>query len=262
MSIGKPLSAIMAELCLPMISQISRTPMHRLLDGMDPSEDLSVIATAVPAIRTLMNAGKNEQAHKQFLLLPKLFQESKAGMSLLMQITQPLDENIYLGVLADIDRRFPNDSTMGMVLLDWHLLEHRFTKALDIIDHIEKEIGGDPYLNNIRAVAHSLADELTIADELSARVCADFPDLVDVWWIRVSITLKRKDHALTVRLLNQMTEKFEMTYADLTTIPDYADFVASPEYKVWIQQQESAAPAGDEKPLPVSDQPSPAPVTP
>ena len=234
---GQSYSAQLAELCLPLLAQVTSTPLERLVKGQ---EDLTVIGTEVPAIRALIQNGKTDEAYKKFLLLPAAFRETKPGLMLRLQITQVMEGEPYQETLAEIDRRYPNDPSMGLALLDWHLLAGRTGKSMHIIDRIDQKVGGDPYLDNTRASAYFLAKDYEAAEVASARACAALPDMLDLWWVRVTINLKRLDHARTAQLLTDMHKQFDLSYGDLTTLPEYADFVKSKEYHQWMAA--SAAP--------------------
>lgn len=49
--------------------------------------------------------------------------------------------------------------------------------------------------------------------------------------------LKAKDHAATAALLDEIGEKFGMTFNDLATIPEYAEFAASEIGKEWMSRR-------------------------
>jgi len=42
----------------------------------------------------------------------------------------------------------------------------------------------------------------------------------------------------------RLKEKFGVEIEDLRTVPEYADFVKSPEYQAWLKAQSAEPPAG------------------
>lgn len=237
---GQPYSAQLTEIVLPMLAQELRTPLERLVAGR--GEDLTVIGTQVPLINSLLQKGDAEQAHRVFLSLPAGFRDTKVGMMLLLRITQALGDKPYQQTMADIDRRFPDDPALGLALLDWHLLQGRYQKALHILDRIDAQVGDDPYLDNTRALTHLLAKDYTKAEKAAARACQAVPQLIEVWWTWVTVALRREDHAETVRLLDVIRTRFGVTFGDLTAIDEYATFVKSDEYRRWIARSGSPSP--------------------
>ena len=57
-------------------------------------------------------------------------------------------------------------------------------------------------------------------------------------WVLVTLTLHNKDYDETLRLLKQIDKGFQMQWNDLATQPDYAGFVASPQYQQWREYLE------------------------
>ena len=63
------------------------------------------------------------------------------------------------------------------------------------------------------------------------------PTLVAAYWSLISVALARKDYAETARLLTRI-RGMGVQLADLTTIPEYAGFVDSIEYRKWLAASE------------------------
>ena len=50
---------------------------------------------------------------------------------------------------------------------------------------------------------------------------------------RLDLAVNEKDHATTLKILESLQDKFALSLKDLSEIPEYDDFVKSPEYKIW-----------------------------
>ena len=61
--------------------------------------------------------------------------------------------------------------------------------------------------------------------------------LIDAYWSLVAISLKEREFAETLELLNVLKEKFDVVFEDLGTMPEYAEFVESPQYQQWLKAQ-------------------------
>ena len=112
--------------------------------------------------------------------------------------------------------------------------------TIDSIGHknrIDKFIGGDPYLHVLRANCHFLNDEPAKAREFIQKALAAEPTLIDAYWMVVHFALTDQDHDETLRLLNEIDEKFELVFEDLTQVPEYAEFVKSPQYREWMESR-------------------------
>lgn len=51
------------------------------------------------------------------------------------------------------------------------------------------------------------------------------------------VALKRQEHSQVVKLLTILQNDYGIEFGDLTTLPEYAEFVKSPEYKEWLESQ-------------------------
>ncbi len=64
----------------------------------------------------------------------------------------------------------------------------------------------------------------------------------------------------TLAWLKRIHETLGMTFMDLTTVPDYARFVKSPQYKEWLKYLEKEASTRKAAPLQKQgQQPTPVP---
>jgi len=77
------------------------------------------------------------------------------------------------------------------------------------------------------------------------------PDRSDVYWMEIAVSLKTRNFAETARLLDEVGKTFGLEFRDLSTVPEYAEFIASDPGKLWIKKQEEAAesPASPAVPL-------------
>jgi hypothetical protein len=59
------------------------------------------------------------------------------------------------------------------------------------------------------------------------------PHLTRVYWTRITLSLREKNHADTLRWLRTIVEKCHVEIQDLAGVPAYADFVKSPQHDEW-----------------------------
>jgi len=50
----------------------------------------------------------------------------------------------------------------------------------------------------------------------------------------VTISLRDKSFDETLSLLEKLEQKFHTKFADLKTVPEYAEFAKSPQYQTWL----------------------------
>jgi hypothetical protein len=93
----------------------------------------------------------------------------------------------------------------------------------------------DPYLNVLRAGIHYQAGDLAAAEVAARKALAEEPTLEDAYWQVATVSLDTKSYETTVEMLDLLQQRFGVELEDLTKVPEYADFVKSPEYRKWAQ---------------------------
>ena len=120
-----------------------------------------------------------------------------------------------------------------------------YDRALAAVDRLEKAVGGDPYLDVIRAGIHLAQGDAGAARRLARQAVDGDGTLPDGYWALVNVSLADKRFDETARLLDLLREQFQLEFGDLTQIPEYAEFVQSPEYRQWAQPRTPSQNGGD-----------------
>lgn len=81
--------------------------------------------------------------------------------------------------------------------------------------------------------AATQAGDAARATGLIEKAIEALPNLLQLYWVRVSIALDAKKHADTAAWLDVIAERFGLEFADLEEVPEDAEFVKSPEYRDW-----------------------------
>lgn len=247
MATGEFLSRSIASVAIPALAGVTRTPLERLVQGS--GDDYVESVGKVPELRKLMEAGKHQEAMDRWHKLPEKFRTTRAGTMVRMQIAQELGEAEHLASLQEIERLFPNDPALSLVQVDANSLAKRYPQAQQAIDRVDDIVGGDPYLDSLRASVFVEAGDLAEAQAASTRACEREPELIDNWWTRISISLTADTHAQTAMLLDEIRTRFGTEFQDdLPAIPEYARFGKSPEYAQWLARQKKPAAAASGTP--------------
>jgi hypothetical protein len=121
-----------------------------------------------------------------------------------------------------------------MLLIDYYLKKGDFEKSLKQINLVDKSIGGDPCLNTIRANIQFAAGNFDKARQLGEQIREELPDMTAGYWLPVNIALKEMKYDDVLAGLKAIRLKFNVTFGDLSTYPDYAGFAKSPQYQEWL----------------------------
>ena len=135
--------------------------------------------------------------------------------------------------LADFEKAYPNDPAYHFVAIDAHILAEDFGKAREAIAKLEKQVGGDPYLEFLRGNTFMMEGKTEEAKTRLKSAIEREKDLEDPYWSLISISIDEKNFAKTAHWLDRI-EALGVELGDLTEVPYYAEFVKSPEYKTWM----------------------------
>jgi predicted Zn-dependent protease len=110
------------------------------------------------------------------------------------------------------------------------------------IDQLDKAIGGDPYLNNLRAGGLMEAGRYKEASAAAEMAVKAVPKLPQAYWMRATIATKEKNNADVLAWFKRLIEatETEVVPADLETDERFVGFVKSPEFgelKAWLAKR-------------------------
>ena len=163
--------------------------------------------------------------------LPEALRRDKAIMLTYVMACSKIDDETHARALDDLRTAFPNDRGMEMMFIDGEIIRGRYDQAIAIVDQLDRSIGGDPYLDIMRANIRLQEGNLAQAEAMAARATERDPDLEDAWWTRVNVNLAQKDFAETARLLTHLRDDMLIEIDDLSKYPDYAEFMQTAEYR-------------------------------
>ncbi|WP_254509909.1 hypothetical protein [Anatilimnocola floriformis] len=181
---------------------------------------LDVIAT-VPAFK---------QKERYYLLL-RMIAAAQAGE--LAESRKALDT---------LKATYPSDITLDIASQPLLLKEKNYAAVYKSIDDLDEFVGGDPYLNAIRSVV--LLEEGKADEALAvAKLAIQAPAVArQAYWQVISILLKQQDFVAVCDYLAEYEERFQLQIVDIETNPDYAEFVKSPEYEMWLKREKDDSP--------------------
>ena len=170
--------------------------------------------------------------------LPQSLKEQKAVILLRIRAAMNTDDKAYEAAMADHLRLFPDDPAADFIGIDYHLLGGRIDECLDSVRSLNKKVQ-DPYLNNMMAGVMLEAGRAADAEKEAEKAIAAEPDMMDAHWMTMTASMQQKDFDAVLRDLKRMDKQFEMEWADLTTVPEFAPFVASPQHEMWLKYLEA-----------------------
>jgi hypothetical protein len=229
---GEPISQTLRRGYMQASAEQNRGLLARLV-GAD--HDFIQNLSKLTEMRELHAAGKDREALAVYNQLPASLQKDKTYLLLRLQITQKLDEAEYSASIEKIRATFPKDACIEFLSIDGFTILKQYDKAIESIDRLDKAIGGDPYLQVLRAGVYLNSDHPEKAVAAARAGVKELPDLIDARWSLVTALLKVDDNDGVLEALKQIDQHFKMTFSDMTRIPLYEKFVKSPQYQEWLK---------------------------
>lgn len=138
---------------------------------------------------------------------------------------------------AEFDRECAGTPARLLWTLSYEMSRGAFPEALEVIEELDRRVGGDPHLWVVRAACHRGAGDPASAKRSLEKAVALLPEDVDVHFELIDLGLAARDWATVAKTMTLCEERFGIKWpADLATAPDYESFrgfTKSAEYEAW-----------------------------
>jgi hypothetical protein len=225
---GEPISQTVRWLLIP---ALTANPGLNARGKIDPQE-LETLTT-VGELGKAVRGGDPKSAVAAYRKLPKKTQEQKPVLIHFMQAAMSLDkagEADYLASIETYRTLYPDDPAVDFVSIDYYFLKKDFAGARRSIDELDKAVGGDPYLDVMHGNAWMEAGQPEEARRAFERAIEREPDLATAYRARITLSLREKKPSDTLKWLRAVVENRDVTVGDLKDVPEYAEFVKSPQH--------------------------------
>lgn len=220
-----------------LVSETMRELIDRGVKDRDLMKDPTQLTRIMAEVQAHMAANRFAEARAALATLPESLRTGHTVMLNDLQIAANMDEETYLAAIAAFEKKFPGDSSLDMVLLDGFYLRKQYDEATAAIGRLSKRIGGDPYLDALRAGILSEQGKHVAAREAVERALAAEPSLENIHWVRARIAARDKHFAEVAEVLAHLQTAFGVTFTstDITADPDLAEFAQSAEGKAFLE---------------------------
>jgi tetratricopeptide (TPR) repeat protein len=195
--------------------------------------------------------GRPEETLAIYNGLPEEVKAEKIFAVLRIMAAQKVDDDAkYLEAMQDFARRFPGDPACDFMLLDAYVLQEQPEKALESLDRLVKTLGDDAFFKSVRGNILTIMKRPEDARAAYRAAIAEEPDLRLAYDGLLSAALEQKRFGEFVEMLDALESVFDEEIGDLSEAEDFAEFLASPEGKAWVEKREPMKPTGDGAPKP------------
>jgi len=185
-----------------------------------------------------MKQGQYRQVLDTYGRLPSSLQKEKYFLLLRIKAAIEVGDEEYSATIKDFRTWHPKDPCLDLICFDQLLIEERYDDALDSVDRLDAAVGPDPYLDVMRANVKTEQNQFAAAKQLAAKAIEADGTLVDAYWALLAVSLAEKDFDETGRLLEAMEEKFLLEVGQVQYMPEFAEYVKSPQYRKWLTSRE------------------------
>lgn len=193
------------------------------------------LATCERMVQSI-NGGNHDEVLAAYALLPKTLQQEKSIFLMQLRASPKLGLHGWQKTMAEARRLFPNDPTFDLQLMGDYNQQGKHDEALAALERLEKSLGGDPYLLLLRGNLYLQTGNFGNAKKWLDNAITAEPGLVQARLSRINCALYQNDFAEVVKQLEAL-EALGEQLADLTKVSGYKRFVASPEYRNWMQSR-------------------------
>lgn len=189
----------------------------------------------IKEIKPLMASGDYKQAYEKYKKLSSEGKKQKAIQLIGVQIASNIDDETYGRYIKKYEESFSNDPSLYLISIDGYILSEEYNKSLQTIDKLDKALGGDSFLNLLRANVNYYMNNVGKAIEHLEVFMYDYPFFFDGFDSALSLYIEDGKFENAINILTIMIDRFEVDKAELKTVVEenFADFAKSPEYIKW-----------------------------
>ncbi|MGE0606538.1 MAG: tetratricopeptide repeat protein [Pirellulales bacterium] len=191
----------------------------------------------IAKIAELVRGGQGAEALRLSEKLPRELHRERSVIVLRHAAAQAVGEAEYAATMADLEQLVPDDGSMDLMMIDAYFLKQDYKRAMRCLNCFDKAIGGDSYMDALRANLYSSEGQLEKARRAISRAIEQESDIISYHWILITIQLQESDFEGVLESLKFIDSNFAVELEDLTTVPEYAEFVKSPQYQSWLESR-------------------------
>lgn len=206
----------------------------KLIDDQASRENVvKIIQQAVAA----KNKGDMVGMYQALQQLPEKAKRSEIVQLMLVNAASAgMGENIYKMELANLAKYFGNNPKYAFMLVDYYFYEGNYQQALKVVSRPIKRYNNDAALLTLRASIHMSAKDYPKAYADIEMAAAKEPNLEDIYWTAVTLTLNEGKYQKTLEWLGKLETQFNYEFAEENFAGQeiYQGFVASNEFTQWM----------------------------
>lgn len=195
---------------------------------------------ALPRIQQMQKArqeGNAAEVLKIYAGLPPALRKEKTALVLRALAAVSVGEKEAREALEDFKKAYPGDPAVDFMSIDALFLGKQYGKAAEAVERVDQSVGGDAFLAYLKGSVLLTDGKVDLAREAAGKAVERERSLAEPYWLLITIALREKKWADTVKWLHGVEKEAGVELTDLTGADDYAEFVKTAEYKAWMDSR-------------------------
>lgn len=142
-----------------------------------------------------------------------------------------------------IQKLVGDKSGIDLISLDYFFYRREFDNAFAAVERLEQTVGGDPYLDFVRAGISLAANDYDNAIIAARRAAKREPSLFQTHLLIAKASQAKGDFKMVAEEMKKLESLGRATPSELLDSPNFAPFVASPEFQAWKAESQAASEA-------------------
>ena len=238
LAVGEPTTATMRRFFLAALASDSRGLLQRL------TKQDNVLIKNLGMIQEYNRAQKQQDlltVVNTYDAFPSELQRIKIFAVAAITAAVELDDTKrYERLMSQYRQWYPDDPSLNLLLIDFYAVKNMPKEMLATIDRLDEAVGGDPFLNLLRAQVSLGEENWKEARELATKVIEQVPDAEYSYWTVFDAAFAERDFDMAVEMLKVLHDKFRVDVRNLEKGKDYKALTESKPYRAWIEQQSSS----------------------
>lgn len=240
-SSGEFLTDSLRRVLLPQLARMTQMPLEAL-GSASPSPLMRHFDSVMGFLQSA-----SQQDHvtviEKFGALPPEVQNEKFVLiqylgSIIFLMNQqgkdPQLQRLYYDGMLNFEVQYGDDPAYLLMAMEYHLFKEDYVAAMETVDRLDATVGGDPYLDSLRAdilaMEHRLEEALTYAIQARERA----PWVEDTYWQVLDIQFQLQDWLGAAAEMDRLVHRFNYKF-EIEAQPYYSAFLQSKVGQNWLQ---------------------------
>ena len=186
-------------------------------------------------LTTAFRQQRFQDVSRIFNSLPEELQNKKAVMLFGIQAAANTSEVEYKEMLERYLSLYPDDPSVPLVSLDLDVMNENYDRALKSLDTLDRAIGEDTHLLDLRAGLYVAQEDYVRAREVLKQIEALEPGREDTHWALLGLNVTEKNYQSAVEDLRVLNQEFGYVDFNFSTEELYREFEKSEECQEFLK---------------------------